>query len=88
MNRSSETAPGAAQDASAAASRVTVNGEDRALPGTQVALPDLLRHMDFDPEQPGIAIAVDGEVVPRSDWSGCILSGGETVEVITAQQGG
>lgn len=36
----------------------------------------------------GIAVAVDGEVVPRSQWSSTPLADGAVVEVVTAVQGG
>ena len=36
----------------------------------------------------GIAVAVNGEVVPRSAWSTTRLHPGDRVEVLTAAQGG
>lgn len=36
----------------------------------------------------GSAVVVDGEVVPRSEWSGYALRSEQNVEVITAVQGG
>lgn len=36
----------------------------------------------------GSAAAVDGEVVPRGEWPGYRLRGGQRVEIITAVQGG
>jgi sulfur carrier protein len=36
----------------------------------------------------GIAVAVNGDVVPRSTWSTTTLRDGDTVEVLTAVQGG
>jgi sulfur carrier protein len=36
----------------------------------------------------GVAVAVNGEVVPRSAWSGALLRDGDRVEVLTAAQGG
>ena len=36
----------------------------------------------------GVAVAVNGEVVPRSAWPGARLSDGDRVEVLTAAQGG
>lgn len=38
--------------------------------------------------QRGIAVAVDAEVVPRSQWEGHRLSEGARVEIVTAIQGG
>jgi sulfur carrier protein len=36
----------------------------------------------------GVAVAVDGEVVPRSEWDATALSEGQQVEVLQAVQGG
>lgn len=36
----------------------------------------------------GIAVAVDGEVIPRSVWDQTELSDGQCVEVLEAIQGG
>jgi sulfur carrier protein len=36
----------------------------------------------------GIAVAVDGEVVPRSEWEATAIREGQTVEVLQAVQGG
>jgi sulfur carrier protein len=38
--------------------------------------------------QAGVAVAVDGEVVPRAQWAGTALADGARVEVLTAVQGG
>lgn len=37
---------------------------------------------------PGIAVAVNGSVVPAADWPGTALRDGDVVEVVTARQGG
>jgi sulfur carrier protein len=36
----------------------------------------------------GVAVAVEGEVVPRGEWEERALSEGETIEVVHAVQGG
>ena len=36
----------------------------------------------------GSAAAVDGEVVPRAEWTSFALRDGQSVEVLTAVQGG
>jgi thiazole synthase len=40
------------------------------------------------PEGRGVAVAVDGDVVPRSEWDATTLAGGQSVEVLAAIQGG
>ena len=39
-------------------------------------------------ERRGVAVAVDGEVVPRSAWDSTAVSDGQRVEVVGAIQGG
>ena len=36
----------------------------------------------------GIAVAVNGEVVRRSEWESTVLADGDRIEVLTAVQGG
>ncbi|MCR4489888.1 sulfur carrier protein ThiS, partial [Micrococcus luteus] len=36
----------------------------------------------------GVAVAVGGEVVPRSAWATRALAAGDEVDVVTAVQGG
>jgi sulfur carrier protein len=36
----------------------------------------------------GVAAAVDGEVAPKTTWSGLILRDGQAIELLTAVQGG
>jgi sulfur carrier protein len=38
--------------------------------------------------QVGVAVAVDGEVVPKARWASTALVDGARVEVLTAVQGG
>jgi sulfur carrier protein len=48
----------------------------------------LLRVLELEPDARGVAVAVDGEVVPRADWSTVAIPDGARVEVLTAMQGG
>lgn len=62
--------------------RISVNGTEREVPNG-VVLADLLPG-----SAEGTAVAVDGEVVPRSELAGRRLVEGDVVEVVTAVQGG
>lgn len=65
--------------------RIEVNGEPRqATAGTTVG--DLLDSLVED--RRGVAVAIDGEVVPRSGWDETDLHDGVRVEVVGAVQGG
>ncbi|SHK55395.1 sulfur carrier protein ThiS [Rhodothermus profundi] len=67
---------------------IVLNGEPYEVPvGTTVA--ELLRQLDIDPEAArGIAVAVNEEVVRRTQWAEVRLQPGDRVEVVTARQGG
>ena len=65
----------------------TVNGEAQVLSaGATVA--SVLELLDVAPDARGIAVAVDGEVVPRSRWDATALQDGSRVEVVAAIGGG
>jgi sulfur carrier protein len=49
---------------------------------------DAVARSGADPERRGVAVAVDGEVVPRSAWDRAELREGQRVEVVGAIQGG
>lgn len=65
---------------------LTVNGEPAAVKAA--AIPDLLCALGYDPEQQGIAVAVNTEVVPRSQWVDSELAAGDRIEIVGAKQGG
>jgi sulfur carrier protein len=48
----------------------------------------VLRQLGLAPDAHGVAVAVDGEVVPRAQWERFKLPDGARVEVLTAMQGG
>lgn len=64
---------------------VTVNGEDRTL-ADDATVRTLVTAMELPDD--GVAIAVDGMVVPGSTWDDTPLGAGADVEVLTAVQGG
>jgi sulfur carrier protein len=48
----------------------------------------LLERLGHPPGGPGIAVARNGEVVPRSAWPSTTLDAGDHLEVLGASQGG
>ncbi|HEY2936657.1 MAG TPA: sulfur carrier protein ThiS [Gaiellaceae bacterium] len=62
--------------------KLTVNGEAREFaPKTTIAA--------LVPEgRSGIAVALDGEVVPRQAWTETELTDGQKVEIVEAKAGG
>lgn len=67
--------------------RVLLNGDESELSRGET-LADLLARLNVSPERRGCAVAVDGEVVPRSQWRAFALHDSARVEVLTAMQGG
>ena len=47
-----------------------------------------IEHLDVSAEERGIAVAVDGEVVPRAEWAMTALRERQSIEVVRAVQGG
>jgi sulfur carrier protein len=66
---------------------ITVNGQPRPL-AEEPTVAVLLAELGVTGEGRGVAVAVDGEVVPRTTWSGHALSEGAKIEILTAVQGG
>ena len=64
---------------------VWINGEQREL-GAGASVLDALTVLGAPSS--GVAVAVDGEVVPRAGWAGRELADGARIEVLTAVQGG
>ena len=66
---------------------VELNGEPVALPeGSFVT--EAVEASGASGDQRGLAVAIDGEVVPRSEWGRTSLREGQKVEVLAAIQGG
>lgn len=66
---------------------ISLNGQCSDLrAGETVA--DVLARLGLALDARGVAVAVDGEVVPRSTWESFPLSASARVEVLTAMQGG
>ncbi|MBF4552676.1 sulfur carrier protein ThiS [Corynebacterium suicordis] len=66
---------------------VIVNEEKTELAeGATVA--DLVEHLTGEVAEAGVAVAVEGHVISRSQWQDTILEDGARVDVLTAVQGG
>jgi len=64
---------------------VTVNGKPRELEGP-LGVTALLEMLDINPKQ--VAVAVNGEVVPSSEWPRAAVGDGDAVEIVRAVGGG
>jgi sulfur carrier protein len=66
---------------------IELNGRRCEL-GRATTVTTALEQLGLTPQARGIAVAVDGEVVPRAQWETFALPDGARVEVVTAMQGG
>jgi sulfur carrier protein len=65
---------------------IQVNGSGEPL--TTTTLEALLAEKAVDTGQRGIAVALNGAVVPRAAWPKTPLRPGDNVEIVRARQGG
>jgi sulfur carrier protein len=70
----------------AAETNIRVNGQDEPLEVATLAA--LLAEKAVDTGQRGIAVAVNGSIVPRAAWPQTTLRPGDNVEIVRARQGG
>ena len=65
---------------------IFVNGEPREREGATIA--ELLFELGVEPAARGVAVAIDGEIVPRAEWARRRVNEGQRVEALSAMQGG
>ncbi len=63
---------------------IYVNGEVREL-DTEGTIADVVRTFAM---RAGVAVARNGEVVPRSEWASTALEGDDRIEVLSVAPGG
>jgi sulfur carrier protein len=66
---------------------VILNGEPSEIPAGETVVA-VLGRLGLRTDARGVAVAVDGEVLPRSCWETFALAEDARVEVLTAMQGG
>jgi sulfur carrier protein len=64
---------------------VTINGESREL-AAGATVEAAVRELGADGR--GVAVALDGEVVPRAEWPSTEVRDGQQLEILRAVQGG
>jgi sulfur carrier protein len=69
-----------------AAASIRINGQDEPLAAATIAA--LLAEKAVDVGQRGIAVALNGAIVPRAAWRETQLRAGDNVEIVRARQGG
>ena len=73
-------------DQQTVAPQIRINGETEPL--AAATLERLLEEKAVDTGQRGIAVALNGAVVPRAAWCDTMLKPGDRVEIVRARQGG
>jgi sulfur carrier protein len=66
---------------------ILVNGERTDIPAGESVVA-MLERLGLRPDARGVAVAVDGEVIPRAGWEAFALAQDARVEVLSAMQGG
>lgn len=66
---------------------ILLNGERADVPAGETVA-GVLARVGVTAAAAGVAVAVDGEVVPRSRWGSHAIPENARVEVLTAMQGG
>ena len=66
---------------------IRLNGEETQLQAGE-SLSEVLADLGISAQARGVAVAVDGEVVPRGVWESLVLHADARVEVLAAMQGG
>ena len=69
-----------------AASQIRVNGHNELLEVATLAA--LLQEKAVDTGKRGIAVAVNGAIVPRTAWAQTTLRAGDRIEIVRVLQGG
>ena len=69
-----------------AEANIRING--RPEPLIVATLAALLEEKAVDTRQRGIAVAVNGAIVPRAAWPDTKLRAGDNIEIVRARQGG
>ena len=67
--------------------KIILNGQSSDLRGGESVLA-AMQQLGLPADARGVAVAVDGEVIPRAQWEDVRLSEGTRVEVLSAMQGG
>lgn len=66
--------------------RALVNGDEMEIESS-TTIAALVQEITGSPEQRGVAVARNGEVVPRAEWIAAVEEGDE-IEIVKAVQGG
>ncbi len=67
--------------------KVIVNGKERFIKES-VNIKELLRLLDIEFREVGLAVSVNGEVVPKSEYESTYIKEGDSIEIVQLVGGG
>lgn len=67
--------------------KLIVNNQNKQYEQATISVQELL-DMEFPNRQNGIAVAIDNEIIPKSNWETTTIQENADVLIITATQGG
>ncbi len=67
--------------------KIKVNGEERTIEG-QVSISELLKILDIEFREIGLAVSINGEIIPKSMYSKTYIKEGDCVEIVQLVGGG
>ncbi len=67
--------------------KIIVNGNERDM-DEGANLVDLLTQSKLDNDKPGVAVAINNDVISTSEWKNIKLKQNDRIEIIRAVQGG
>ncbi len=71
------------------AKTLIVNGQEMAFdPPDMAALVDVLHNLGIDPQQPGLATAINGRLVKTDQWNTPMVRPGDRIEIVHPLAGG
>jgi sulfur carrier protein len=65
---------------------ISLNGAPHRFDGA--SLIELLAAQAIDRTKPGVAVAINEEIVPRAEWATASLKSGDAVEIVRPHSGG
>lgn len=66
--------------------KITLNGKMEEIAAQRLG--DLLHAKNIDAAKGGVAVAVNGKVVPRANWTQTEIQANDSIEIIAAIGGG
>ncbi len=67
--------------------KVTINGEERVFE-RELSLRELLKELDIEFREVGLAISVNGEIIPKSAYDVTCIKEGDSIEIVQLVGGG